>query len=100
MKATRRVSCRASFPPLRRLIRRAARGGLAAYATTLLASSARAAAAEGSAEAAALPAVWGTMHLSYGIGFLIGCLEFGPPTAGIRWLVETQLAVDRPTVEA
>jgi succinoglycan biosynthesis protein ExoA len=73
-----------------RLIRTAARAGLVAYSATLLASSARAAGAEEVADAVALPAIWATMHLSYGVGFLGGCLEFGPPTAGITRLVRTQ----------
>lgn len=69
--------------PLRRL----ARAGIGAYFAALLASSARAASEDGSADAAALPAVWATMHVSYGIGFLAGCAQFGPPTAGIKRLV-------------
>ena len=51
------------------------------------ASSARAASEDGSADAAALPAVWATMHVSYGIGFLAGGAQFGPPTAGVKRLV-------------
>jgi hypothetical protein len=28
---------------------------------------------------AALPAVFGAMHLAWGFGFLFGCVRFGPP---------------------
>jgi succinoglycan biosynthesis protein ExoA len=31
------------------------------------------------ADVAALPAIFGTMHLAWGFGFLAGCLRFGPP---------------------
>lgn len=34
-------------------------------------------------DAAMLPAVLGTMHLSFGAGYLAGCLRFGVPLAGI-----------------
>jgi glycosyltransferase involved in cell wall biosynthesis len=30
-------------------------------------------------DVAALPAIFGTMHLAWGFGFLAGCLRFGPP---------------------
>jgi succinoglycan biosynthesis protein ExoA len=81
------VSAAATVLAPSRALRRTARAGLAAYAVTLLAASTRAAAegAEG-ADAAALPLVWSTMHVSYGLGFLIGCARFGPPLAGLAHL--------------
>lgn len=36
---------------------------------------------------AALPAVWAVMHLSYGLGFLRGCLRYGPPVAAVSHIV-------------
>ncbi len=39
-------------------------------------------------DAVMLPAVLTTMHLSFGAGYLAGCLRFGVPFAGLRRLVE------------
>jgi succinoglycan biosynthesis protein ExoA len=39
-------------------------------------------------DAVMLPAVLTTMHLSFGAGYLTGCLRFGVPLAGLRRLVE------------
>jgi succinoglycan biosynthesis protein ExoA len=65
----------------RRPVRRLARGGLAAYLLALMAAGAKARAGAALSEVAALPAVWATMHFSYGAGFLRGCARFGPPLA-------------------
>jgi hypothetical protein len=35
---------------------------------------------------AALPAVFGAMHLAWGFGFLFGCVRFGPPLRAIAQL--------------
>lgn len=75
----------AALAPARPL-RRIARAGLAAYGIALLGTSVRAAAQGSGADAAALPAVFATMHLSYGAGFLVGCARFGPPLAGFAEL--------------
>jgi GT2 family glycosyltransferase len=84
-----------------RTVRRAARIGLAAYSATLLGSSARAACGEGASESAALPFVWVTMHLSYGLGFLLGCAEFGLPLEAIMRIArprrEPELSGDEAT---
>jgi cellulose synthase/poly-beta-1,6-N-acetylglucosamine synthase-like glycosyltransferase len=72
-----------------RVLRRAGRAGLGAYSATLVAASARAGVGGDGAEAVALPLVWATMHVSYGLGFLLGCVDYGPPLAGMRWLVES-----------
>jgi succinoglycan biosynthesis protein ExoA len=38
-------------------------------------------------DAAALPAVFTTMHLAWGLGFLAGCLRFGVPLRALTYLV-------------
>jgi glycosyltransferase involved in cell wall biosynthesis len=59
-------------------LRSLARAGVATYAGALAVSAARA--DHGTrTEAAALPAVWAVMHLSYGIGFVRGCARYGVP---------------------
>jgi len=40
------------------------------------------------ADVAALPAVFGAMHLAWGFGFLFGCARFGPPLRALRYLVQ------------
>lgn len=67
-----------------RHVRRPARLGLVVYAIAVLAVSAAAARRAAWRDAAALPAVFATMHLSWGVGFLAGCLRFGPPWAAVR----------------
>lgn len=56
----------------------------AGYASTLGVTAASLAGEAGNRDAAALPAVWASMHLAYGTGFLFGCVEFGIPSAAIR----------------
>jgi succinoglycan biosynthesis protein ExoA len=65
----------------------AARAGTALYALGLLATAAREARPGRRADAAALPLVFVTMHLSWGLGFIAGSLRFGPPLAAIAGLV-------------
>jgi succinoglycan biosynthesis protein ExoA len=38
-------------------------------------------------DVAALPAVFGAMHLAWGFGFLFGCVRFGPPMRALAHLV-------------
>ena len=38
-------------------------------------------------DVAALPAVFGAMHLAWGFGFLFGCVRFGPPVRALRHLL-------------
>jgi succinoglycan biosynthesis protein ExoA len=64
-------------------LRRVARAGLALYAVALAAAAARADDSDGG-QAAALPAVWAVMHLSYGIGFARGCARYGLPLDAVR----------------
>jgi succinoglycan biosynthesis protein ExoA len=70
-------------------ISRAAQAGLGAYAVALVAAATRAARDERPLDAAALPVIWATMHLSYGFGFLRGCVRFGPPLRSLRRLLQT-----------
>ena len=76
-------------PPPR--LRRLARAGLAVYAGTLTVSAAATAGDdEGGVrrgQVPALAAVWAVMHLSYGAGFLRGCLRYGPPLQAVRRLL-------------
>jgi succinoglycan biosynthesis protein ExoA len=44
------------------------------------------------ADVAALPAVFGAMHLAWGFGFLWGCLRFGPPVRALRQLARRSSA--------
>ncbi len=59
-----------------RSLRRLARIGLGAYALATVATAAGEAREHGS-EAAYLPAVFATMHLSWGAGFLLGLYRYG-----------------------
>lgn len=68
--------------------------GLAAYAGALTAAGARALRDGPGAEAAGLPAVWAVMHLSYGGGFLRGCLRYGPPMTAVARLLAPAMARD------
>ena len=62
----------------------APRLGVGVYAATLLAVSAGEARSARPVDAASLPLVFATMHVSYGVGFLAGCFRFGPPLAALR----------------
>jgi succinoglycan biosynthesis protein ExoA len=66
-----------------RPLRRAARGGVAAYAAAIVTTTAgelrRASGRDAAVDAAALPLVFATMHLAWGIGFLRGCATLGVP---------------------
>ena len=61
------------------LVRRPARAGVAAYVLAVAGVSARAARSAPLADAAALPAVFATMHVAWGTGFLRGCVVLGLP---------------------
>jgi succinoglycan biosynthesis protein ExoA len=62
-----------------RPLRRPARAGAAVYALAVAGVSARAARSAPGADAVALPAVFATMHLAWGAGFLRGCAVLGFP---------------------
>jgi hypothetical protein len=63
---------------------REARRAVKLYSALLLAESIRLAKDESPSDAVALAAVFVTMHLAWGFGFLFGCLVHGPPTAKRR----------------
>jgi cellulose synthase/poly-beta-1,6-N-acetylglucosamine synthase-like glycosyltransferase len=64
-------------------LRRPARAGLVAYAGAVAAESVRAA----GRDAPAVAAVFATMHLSWGVGFLRGCAVLGVPWRALSGLV-------------
>lgn len=66
-----------------RPVARLARLGVGSYAVAVLAASAREATPGQRQDAAMLPAVFATMHLSWGSGFLAGASRFGFPFAGL-----------------
>jgi cellulose synthase/poly-beta-1,6-N-acetylglucosamine synthase-like glycosyltransferase len=67
-------------------LRRPARLGVVAYAAAVVAVSAQAARRAGVRDAAALPAVFVTMHAAWGAGFLVGCVRFKPPWQAVARL--------------
>jgi succinoglycan biosynthesis protein ExoA len=69
-----------------RPVRALARRGLASYLALTVLTAGRSG-AERLADAAALPLVFATMHLSWGFGFLAGCVRFGPPLRALARLV-------------
>jgi succinoglycan biosynthesis protein ExoA len=79
------LSLAASLLPLRGL-RRAARAGLGLWCAAVVGVTATEAWGRERhggrlrpADIAAMPAVFGAMHLPWGFGFLAGCIRFGPP---------------------
>jgi succinoglycan biosynthesis protein ExoA len=66
-----------------RPLRRAGRAGVAVYLTSILAASLRTATRGRRLDATSLPLVFATMHLSYGLGFLWGCVRLGVPVGGL-----------------
>jgi succinoglycan biosynthesis protein ExoA len=68
-------------------LRGVARAGLLAYGAVVGAVTASAAWSAPNADAAALPAVFATMHVAYGIGFLRGCAVLGAPWRALSGLV-------------
>jgi succinoglycan biosynthesis protein ExoA len=69
-----------------RAVSRPARAALALYVISVLVASARQSGPGGWSDAAALPAVFFTMHAAWGVGFLAGALRFGPPLRAIASL--------------
>jgi succinoglycan biosynthesis protein ExoA len=67
-----------------RPLARIARPLLAAYGLCLIVEATRQALRGHRTEAALLPAVLATMHFSWGAGFLLGCVRFGPPLEAIK----------------
>jgi len=63
-----------------------ARAVVAAWAVALLATAAAQLRRATARDAAAVPAMLATMHLSWGLGFLVGCVRFGPPFRAVARL--------------
>jgi GT2 family glycosyltransferase len=72
----------AAVLPLGRL-RVAARVVMAGYVAGLLSTAVAAGRRAPLRDAAALPAVFATMHAAWGVGFLAGCVRFGAPARGL-----------------
>lgn len=70
--------------------RRPARLGLVVYALVVAGVSARSASRD-AREAAALPLVFAVMHVSWGAGFLVGCVRFGVPARALAQVGRTLL---------
>jgi succinoglycan biosynthesis protein ExoA len=68
-----------------RKLRPFARAGAAAYVVAAVGTSIRI--AERPRDRAALPLVFATMHVAWGLGFLVGSVAFGPPLAGLARLM-------------
>jgi glycosyltransferase involved in cell wall biosynthesis len=75
-----------------RPVRRAARAGLGVYALALVQATVRMRRSAAARDVAALPAVFATMHLSYGFGMLWGCARMGPPVAAVAGVARRLLA--------
>jgi succinoglycan biosynthesis protein ExoA len=74
--------------PLRGRYGGIARAAVALYALVVAVASTAAACREPWRDAAALPAVFLTMHVSWGLGFLAGSFRFGPPLAAVVNLLQ------------
>ena len=64
-------------------VARPARLALAVYAAALIATGASRVAVAGPRDAAGVVPALATMHLSWGLGFLVGCVRFGPPFSAV-----------------
>jgi len=76
-------------------LRLAARAALGAWVVAVLGTSARVARTHSARDAAGMPAVFAAMHLSWGLGFLRGCLAFGPPLAALARIAGLSRRSDR-----
>ena len=88
-----RVSWPASWSQVRRgagaatrihWIRATARGTVTLYVGALLVATRRVARREAPADWVLVPAALAVMHLSWGAGFVGGCLRLGPPVQGLQ----------------
>ena len=80
-----------------RPLRGAARLALLLYAITVISVSARSRREAGWGDAMSLPFVFAAMHLSWGFGYLVGCVRFGPPVQAVmRSLSRRPESVSRP----
>ena len=68
-------------------IRTGARAALGVYAVGVGVASMRTLGQAAASDAAALPVVYAVMHGSWGFGFLVGSVRFGPPLAALARIV-------------
>jgi succinoglycan biosynthesis protein ExoA len=68
-------------------LRALARAGLAAYALALTGAAGRGGGDRPRSDLVALPAIWMTMHVSYGMGFARGCVRYGLPVRAVAQAV-------------
>lgn len=73
-----------------------ARRGLVAYGVVMGAGSGFAPGRPQPADVAALPVVFATMHVAWGMGFLAGCVRMGPPLAAVASAIRGNRAVRAP----
>jgi succinoglycan biosynthesis protein ExoA len=66
------------------------RAGLAGYAAAVMGASAALARGHGAETVLALPAVFATMHIAWGLGFLCGAARFGPPVGALLHLTSNR----------
>jgi hypothetical protein len=78
--------------PVPRPLRRLARAGLGLYALALGQATVRMRGKAPAAEVACLPAVFATMHLSYGFGALWGSRKMGVPVTAVARVLRRLLA--------
>jgi succinoglycan biosynthesis protein ExoA len=78
-----------------RVLRRPARAALALYAGAQAVESVKAAGEGEPSDAVLLPAVFTTMHMSYGSGYLAGCLRFGMPLGALARRVAARLGASQ-----
>jgi hypothetical protein len=79
-----------------RRLRRIARAALVPYAAAQAVESIKASSEGDPSDALLLPAVFTTMHMSYGTGYLAGCLRFGMPLAALARRVAARLGSGSP----
>jgi cellulose synthase/poly-beta-1,6-N-acetylglucosamine synthase-like glycosyltransferase len=84
----------AALLPLRALAT-PARAALGVYGAALVATAGLRAGRSGLAHAAWLPLVLATMHLAWGLGFLVGSMRFGPPVAAVRSILRSSFRRSR-----
>ena len=80
--------------------RRASRLGASLYALTLLVGAVRMSVRAPNRDVAALPLVWSIMHVSWGAGFIAGCMRMGLPLNAIRAALSPRAkSAEAPTSE-
>jgi hypothetical protein len=80
-----------------RPVARPAKAASKLYALAVIAESIRVGRGERLADALSLPAVFVTMHLAWGAGFLVGCAHHGVPWAALRAVGSRRVSRGRQT---